>query len=239
MTAMNETVTRSETAAAELVPGRVFALGGLVEIDERLSWAGRSASGLTPVNCYLIRAEQGSVLVDTGVGAHAGQVVGQLLSLLPEGSRLSVVLTRTEMDCPLLTTVSPACPCCSALREVTSRAAGFTTSTVIVLEPLQVLLPPEQLPDEGVPLIETLKVLLDGFAVAGAWTVHECVQLSVVTLLPHEVVPAVVPSVPPDRSAPLFVHPAGTVSAALTPLHVALASPPVLLLRMVTRTVND
>lgn len=85
----------------ELSPGRVYALGGAVALDGRVSWVPGSASGWAPASCYLIVSGDGALLIDTGLGTHAKRVVAQLRALLPERPPLSILLTRTEMDCAL------------------------------------------------------------------------------------------------------------------------------------------
>jgi flavorubredoxin len=87
--------------AVELVPGSLFALGGVVPLDGRVSWVAPGATGYLPINCYLILGTGHAVLVDTGAGAHRAQVLAQLRDVLPRESRLTLVLTRTELDCAL------------------------------------------------------------------------------------------------------------------------------------------
>lgn len=84
-----------------MVPGRVYRLGGTLERDGRLSWVAPGATGFEPMSCYLVRGTDGALLIDTGAGAHAELILAQLRSVLPAGSPLSILLTRTEMDCPL------------------------------------------------------------------------------------------------------------------------------------------
>jgi flavorubredoxin len=98
-TAVGERVTPAR--AVEVHAGRVFALGGTVKRDGRLSWVAPDATGYEPLSCYLLTGPEGSLLVDTGAGAHADRVLAQLGSVLQDGSKLSILLTRTEMDCPL------------------------------------------------------------------------------------------------------------------------------------------
>lgn len=87
--------------AVELSPGRLYALGDLIPLDGRVSWVAEGCSGYESFNCFLIREGDAALLVDTGAGAHAELVVDQLLGLLPEGSDLTILLTRTEPDCAL------------------------------------------------------------------------------------------------------------------------------------------
>lgn len=82
-------------------PGAVARLGGLAPIGPDVSWCPPGVAGWQPVNAYLIRRGGSAVLVDTGVGMHAVEIRAQLRSLLEPGTRLSVVLTRTEMECCL------------------------------------------------------------------------------------------------------------------------------------------
>jgi glyoxylase-like metal-dependent hydrolase (beta-lactamase superfamily II) len=85
----------------EVVAGRVFRLGGALERDGRLSWVAPDARGYEPMNCYLLLGGAGALLIDTGAGVHAEVIVAQLRELLPADAKLSLLLTRTEMDCPL------------------------------------------------------------------------------------------------------------------------------------------
>jgi glyoxylase-like metal-dependent hydrolase (beta-lactamase superfamily II) len=79
----------------------VCRLGGEILLDERVSWCPPGVRRSQPVNAYLIRGERGSVLVDTGVRLHEAQILAQLEELLEPGEPLSILLTRTEMECCL------------------------------------------------------------------------------------------------------------------------------------------
>ena len=81
--------------------GRIHRLGGDILLDERVSWCPPGVRRSQPVNCYLIRGRSGSVLVDTGIRLHEAEVLEQLDRLLAPGEPLSIVLTRTEMECCL------------------------------------------------------------------------------------------------------------------------------------------
>jgi flavorubredoxin len=85
----------------EVVEGRVWRLGGDVELDGRVSWAPADVRGRRPVNSYLVRGDGSVLLVDTGVRAHQQLVLQQLRTLVEPGTPVSIVLTRTEMDCCL------------------------------------------------------------------------------------------------------------------------------------------
>jgi len=68
-----------------------------------------------------------------------------------------------------------------------ARAAGLTADTLKESLPLQVALPPLQLPAEGVPLAFTVRLPLDGLL--GGVTVHVYVQIVVVVVTLHVLVP--------------------------------------------------
>jgi flavorubredoxin len=90
-------LTRSR--AVELVPGRLFALGGPIPLDGRVTWAPATSRGFQPAHCYLSLDPEGALLIDTGLKYHEAEVLGQLKDLLPQGRRLSMFLTRSEFDC--------------------------------------------------------------------------------------------------------------------------------------------
>ncbi|NUP73460.1 MAG: hypothetical protein HOQ07_02205, partial [Sinomonas sp.] len=93
------------TLPAALAAGRVYRLGGEILLDERVSWCPPGVRRSQPVNAYVIRAEsereRGAVLVDTGVRLHEREILAQLEEILDPGEPLSILLTRTEMECCL------------------------------------------------------------------------------------------------------------------------------------------
>lgn len=89
------------TGAHRLIGDRVHRLGANIVLDENVSWCPPGTRTIQPVNCYLIKGDNGSVLVDTGIRLHEAEIIRQLDSLLDPGERLAVVLTRTEMECCL------------------------------------------------------------------------------------------------------------------------------------------
>ena len=82
----------------ELVPGKLYRLGGRVPMDGRITWLPPGVSGYEPMNCYLLAEPDAGMLVDSGVGLHENAIVEQITSVLPEGTPLSVFLTRLEPD---------------------------------------------------------------------------------------------------------------------------------------------
>ncbi|MDQ4214639.1 hypothetical protein [Microbacterium capsulatum] len=79
----------------------IHRLGGEIDLDERVSWCPPGTRTTQPVNCYLIRGAHGALLVDTGLRVHETAVLEGLDALLEDGTPLSVLLTRTEMECCL------------------------------------------------------------------------------------------------------------------------------------------
>jgi len=86
-------------AATEVVPGRVFRLGGFIELDGRISWAPAIPGRFTPNNCYTVMEADRVYLIDTGVAAHRETVIDQLEGLLPRGKPVTAFLTRSEYMC--------------------------------------------------------------------------------------------------------------------------------------------
>lgn len=82
----------------ELVPERLYALGGTVALDGRVSWVAASARGYQPANCYLLREGRQALLVDTGLAIHGDPIANEVRRLLPSNAELAVFLTRSEPD---------------------------------------------------------------------------------------------------------------------------------------------
>ncbi len=87
------------TRPLELVPGRLFALGGTIPLDGRVTWVPADARGWQPAQCYLALGGNSALLIDTGLKYHESQVISQLRELLPRDTKLSIFLTRSEFDC--------------------------------------------------------------------------------------------------------------------------------------------
>jgi flavorubredoxin len=88
----------SRSEALEILPGRLYRIGGIVRLDGTVTW-GPADGTYQPVSGYLILNADGALLVDTGVKAHEQLIRDQLRSVLSPGSRLSIFLTRAEYDC--------------------------------------------------------------------------------------------------------------------------------------------
>lgn len=93
---MNTTIA---DGIVELVPDRVFRLGGAIPIDDRLTWAVTGSGSFDAVNSYLIIEDRDALLVDTGITVHKQAMGQQLNAMRPQFDRLRVFTTRFEPDC--------------------------------------------------------------------------------------------------------------------------------------------
>lgn len=82
----------------ELVPEKLYRLGGLTPLRGTISWVPKAAAGYLPVNSYLLREDASALLIDTGVPAHAAEISEQLQRLVPAGGDLQLYVTRIEPD---------------------------------------------------------------------------------------------------------------------------------------------
>jgi flavorubredoxin len=83
----------------ELVPERLYVLGGRLRLGSDISWAPPASWGrIQPINCYLLREGDAAMIIDPGLDCQADLVVDQLRSVLPPGSPLAVCITRPEFD---------------------------------------------------------------------------------------------------------------------------------------------
>jgi flavorubredoxin len=85
-------------AAVEVVPGKLYGLGGIIELDERVSWVPPGTRGYEPLLSYLLLEGDQALLVDTGTGCHRDVILAQLRDLLPADAELTIALTRAEFD---------------------------------------------------------------------------------------------------------------------------------------------
>jgi len=86
-------------AADELVPGRLYRVGGMVPLDGRVSWMPADVRGYQPSNAYVLAGAGEPLLVDTGLAYHEELVLRQLACIVPPDREVKVFLTRGEMDC--------------------------------------------------------------------------------------------------------------------------------------------
>src|SRR5919108_705914 len=81
----------------ELVPGRLWALGGTAPLDGAITWA-PGDHGFVALNCYLLIERDQYMLIDPGPVVHQTVLLEQLKDLLPDGAAISIFLTRAELD---------------------------------------------------------------------------------------------------------------------------------------------
>lgn len=72
----------SGSSIATLAEGRLYALQNAFELDGRASSYPANARGFSAVNCYLLKQDDGALLLDTGFAAHEGAILDQLATLL-------------------------------------------------------------------------------------------------------------------------------------------------------------
>jgi flavorubredoxin len=91
---------------AAVQPGEVlqlaaglYALGGALRIDRRISWLPLGVEGYQATRCYLLKEQNSCMLIDPGLRVHEDLVISQLLQFMNRGDEISVFLTRSEPDC--------------------------------------------------------------------------------------------------------------------------------------------
>lgn len=84
----------SFSAISELSPGKVYALHNTFELNGQVSAYPLSARGHAASNCYLLKEDDGAILLDTGYAAHAQSILGQLGTLIDRDTPLSVFPLR-------------------------------------------------------------------------------------------------------------------------------------------------
>lgn len=82
----------------ELLPGRLYLLGGRIALDGRVSWAPPEVRGWQPSNCYVLLDEGQCLVVDPGPLSLGTRLVEQLQTLLPPATPISIFLSRAELD---------------------------------------------------------------------------------------------------------------------------------------------
>ena len=85
----------------ELVQGELFLLGGVEQIDERISWYPAEDRGkFVAYNSYLLRSGNDCLLVESGAAAHHATIRAQLRNLLRgEDIFKRIAVTRNEPEC--------------------------------------------------------------------------------------------------------------------------------------------
>jgi flavorubredoxin len=124
------TLDKSAVAAEEVVAGRIFRLGGHIELDGCISWAPVIPGHFTPHNCYVVMEGDRAYLIDTGVAAHRAIVVDQLNKLLAPDLPVTAFLTRSEYACS--GNLATICNTVGIEELVTSSRNPFAGSTELV-----------------------------------------------------------------------------------------------------------
>ncbi len=62
----------------EMVPGKLFALHNTMALDGRVAAYPPSARGHAPVNCYILREDDGALMLDLGFAAHREAMLAQM-----------------------------------------------------------------------------------------------------------------------------------------------------------------
>jgi len=75
----------------ELSPNKAFSLQNIVKLDGRLSAYPPDEDGYVPLNCYLVKEENGAFLFDTGYVFHQDNILTQLNSILDKNTPLSII----------------------------------------------------------------------------------------------------------------------------------------------------
>ena len=84
----------STSSITELAKGKVYALHNTFPIDGRVSAYPSDARGHAASNCYLLKQDDGALMLDTGYAAHEPQILEQLASILDPKTPLSLFPLR-------------------------------------------------------------------------------------------------------------------------------------------------
>jgi len=82
------------SSIATLSDGRLYALHNAYALDGRVSSYPSGARGWAASNCYLLRQDDGALLLDTGFAAHGGAILRQLDCLIERTMPLSIMPLR-------------------------------------------------------------------------------------------------------------------------------------------------
>ena len=84
----------SYSGIVELAEGKVYALHNTFALDGRISAYPISARGHSVSNCYLLKEDEGALLLDTGYAAHEAEILMQLESILDPATPLAMLPLR-------------------------------------------------------------------------------------------------------------------------------------------------
>ena len=84
----------SGSSITELSPGKLYALHNAYPLDGRASSYPVKARGFTSSNCYLLKEEDGAIMLDSGYPVHAPSILQQLSTLISPTHPLSMFPLR-------------------------------------------------------------------------------------------------------------------------------------------------
>lgn len=73
---------KSAGTVTELAKGKLYALQNVYPLDGRASSYPISARGFTTSNCYLIKEDDGAIMLNSGYPVHAPSILKQLSTLI-------------------------------------------------------------------------------------------------------------------------------------------------------------
>lgn len=77
-----------------LIPGLLYALQNVVELDGRVAAFPQATSGFAPINCYLLKQGDRAMMLDTGFTAHRDSILRALEGLLGPDATLTLFPLR-------------------------------------------------------------------------------------------------------------------------------------------------
>ena len=84
----------SYSDVVELSEGKAYVLHNTFPLDGRISAYPISARGHSVSNCYLLKEDEGALLLDTGYAVHEAEILAQLASILDPETPLSLLPLR-------------------------------------------------------------------------------------------------------------------------------------------------
>lgn len=85
-------------SVTEIVPGRLYAVGGTVATTRPTTWIAPDLHGRLAVSCYVLKDGDEALLVDTGLAAHREPISAGLDAVLSGTQRRALIMTRREPD---------------------------------------------------------------------------------------------------------------------------------------------
>lgn len=85
-------------SVAQVVPGKLYAVGAAVPHTASVSWIEERAAGFTPVQCFVFLSEGRAMVMDCGLAVHAAEVGAGLDALLEGFSSPRLLISRWEPD---------------------------------------------------------------------------------------------------------------------------------------------